>query len=151
MKQIRCGGGYINKPACSSSRLDWPSEIPTTGEGISGNFLLVPPVQDGVRVRRTVSSNWRLVVRCLLSRSRLSHFRTWFEIQFLILGPIIANEFSWRLETSVRHLAIFLQGWNSGNCPMAIIVDKGYLEIVRSETMSDFPHADCYVAFPSPL
>ena len=42
----------------------------------------------------TLSTN---VVRCLLNRSIVSHFRMCSGLQFHILGPMIANEFSMRL------------------------------------------------------
>ena len=53
----------------------------------------------------TLSTN---VVRCILNRSRVSHFQMCPGTQFHILGPMIANEFSWRL------LCLILQSRSRG-------------------------------------
>ena len=53
----------------------------------------------------TLSMN---VVRYFLNRSRVSHFRMCPGIQFHILGPMIANEFSRRL------LCLILQPFSRG-------------------------------------
>ena len=61
------------------------------------------------------------VVRCFLNRSRVSHFRMCPGIQFHILGPMIANEFSWRL------LCLILQPLCRGGTLAVYSRGSGYL------------------------